>query len=497
MVIVAVVAVLVVGGGGGDDGATAAAGPIPTAANVPASAGASQPEPEATATPVASTPGPTASPFPSPTPVTGPTETPESDAATPTTIPQPTPTPTPRPSATPLALAAQPDPTPTALASATIDSAPLRMLLVREVGAPRQLAHVSRARTESRVEVPVIFGLPETQYSELQSRLWTPSSLVFSGDVFSGRWTGQPRALLVLQLEGVEDANYSYCIALRKNRNEFASSCGSRLSNIDFNDAGFTTTTRLSAPTRIAAGDVFELAIVLGSSSRLGGKPVPSLVYGGRTALIRSYLEITPDPTIAGKGTCPSTATASLTGGGLGSRGAFRLYMVSAADNTQTLAPINTGTGAGFALEFPVASTLDSGAVLGDLRANLWTPLSLIFCGRGFSGTLPSPSQVQLNLQLEGIQSARVPYCVELRRNGAMLANSCSTSMSGLSGDGRIRTGTINVAGPSSSTQITPDDVIEVSINFSTGANSRTPILHYGGAIGPTTSLVEITPDGS
>ena len=483
VVIVAVVVVLVVGGGGGDDGGSAAAGPIPTATNVPASAGASQSDPEPTATPVKPTPRPAESTLSSPTPEIGPTETPRADGTTPAVVPTSTPTPTPRPTVTPLAPA-----------SATPDSDPLRMLLVRAVGEPLQLAHVSRSRTASRVEVPVVFGLPDADYSELRSRLWTTSSLVFSGDGFSGSWSGQPRAQLVLQLEGLEDADYSYCIALRKNGNEFASACGSRLSNTEFSDAVITTKTRLSAPSRIENGDVFEIAIVLGSSFRPGAKPVPSLVYGGRTDLTRSYLDITPDPTIGGKGTCPSTSAASLTGGvGSTSQGIFRLYMVSTAGNTQALAPLNTGQGQGFRLEFPEASTGDSFGAFDDLRQKLWTPLSIIFCGRGFSGTLPAQSQVQLRLQLEGIQSSRVPYCVELRRDGAMLSNSCSTSMSGLSGDGQIRTGTINLDGPGLSTQITPADVLEVSINFSTGTNSRTPILRYGGATAQTTSLIEIT----
>ena len=492
--VVAIVAVLVVGRGGSDDGGTAAAEVIPTATDVPASPGASQSEPEATATPIMPSPGPTESTFPSPTPAIDSSETSRTDAPTPAVVPTSTPTPTPRPSATPLGLADQPEPTPSASASATPDSAPLRILLLRSVGNPRQLALVSRARTETRVEVPVVFGLPDADYSQLGSRLWTPSSLIFTGDGFSGSWNGQPRSELVLQLEGLEDANYSYCIAIRQNRNQFAQSCGSRLSNFEFNDAGLTTTTRHSAPTQIAAEDVFEIAIVLGNSSRSGSKPVPSLVYGGRTALTTSYLEITADPTIAGKGTCSSTTAASLAdSGALRSGGAFRLYMVSTSGNPQALAPINSGTGEGFALEFPVASTRGPGAVLGELRAKLWTPSSLIFCGSGFSDTLPGPSQVQLQLQLGRIESSRIPYCVELRRNGAMLANSCSTGISGLTGDGRVRTGTINLEGPSSSIQITPDDVFEVSIDFSTGTNSQTPILHYGVAVGRTTSLIEIT----
>ena len=79
-----------------------------------------------------------------------------------------------------------------------------------------------------------------------------------------------------------------------------------------------------------------------------------------------------------------------------------------------------------------------------------------------------------------------------------MFANSCSTGMSALSSGGEtFRTGIVNLEGPSSSTQITREDVIEVSIDFSTGTNSRTPILHYGGAIDQTTSLIEITSNDS
>ena len=238
------------------------------------------------------------------------------------------------------------------------------------------------------------------------------------------------------------------------------------------------------------------MSIVLGSSFQPGGKPIPSLVYGGPTAEIASYLEIKPDTTIAGTGTCPSTAAASSTGGARSING-FRLYMVSTQGNTQALTPINTGTGDGLTLPFPVASTLNDGGVLGDLRVELWTPLSLNFCGRGFSGTIPGASQVQLLLQLEGIQSSRIPYCVELRRNATMFANSCSTGMSGFSSEGGNRTATINLDGPNSSTQIRPEDVMEVSIDFSMGTNSRTPILHYGGASGPTVSLVEINASDS
>ena len=474
--VIAVVAVLVVGGGGGDDGETAVTGAIPTTSPL-APAVASQSETEATATPVKSTLLPAKSTIPSPTLEIGQNETPKSDAKTPNLVPTSTPTPAPS-------------------ASAILDSAPLRMLLVRSVGNPQQLAPVSRAHTETRVEIPVVSGLPDSEFSKLRPELWTPSSLIFTGDGFSGSWTGQPTAALVLQLEGVEDANYSYCIAIRKNRNVFGSSCGSRLGSFEFNDVGLTTKTRFSAPNRIQNGDVIQISIVLGSSLRSGGKLVPRLVYGGQTDTTSSYLELTPDPTIAGKGNCPSTASTSLAeSGDLRSRGAFGLYMVSTAGNSQALNSTNTGSGDGFSLEFPVNSSLSSHAVLGDLRANLWTPSSLIFCGRGFSATLPGPSQIQIHLQLEGIESFRIAYCVELRRNGAMVANSCSTEMSGLSGDVRIRTGTINLEGPSSSTQITRDDVIELSMTFTAGPNSRTPILHYGGDTGQTTSLIEITSD--
>ena len=482
VVIVAVVGVLLVGGGGSDDEGTAAAA-------------ASQSEPVATATPVKPTPQPAESTIPTPTAEIGPSETPRA-FTTPGPTPRPTPTPTPRPTATPLILTVQPDATSAPSASAILDSAPLRVLLVAAVGNSQQLALLSRARTATRVEVPVIYGLPETEYSQLRPRLWTESSLIFSGDVFSGSWSGQPRSKLVLQLEGVEDANYAYCISLRKNLNEFASSCGSRLSGYEFTDVGLTTIVRLSAPTRINEGDVFELAIVFGTSASPGGKSVPSLVYGGRTVLTSSYLEITPDTTIAGKGTCPSTPAASLSGGG--SRGSFRLYMVPTQGNTQALAPANTGTGEGLTLAFPVASTLNNGGVLADLRVELWTPLALNFCGRGFSGTIPGSSRVQLQLQLGGIQSRSIPYCVGVRRNAVMFANSCSTGMSALSSGGEtFRTGIVNLEGPSSSTQITREDVIEVSIDFSTGTNSRTPILHYGGAIDQTTSLIEITSNDS
>ena len=165
--------------------------------------------------------------------------------------------------------------------------------------------------------------------------------------------------------------------------------------------------------------------------------------------------------------------------------------------NKQALAPINTGTGDGLALDFPVASTLNNGGVLADLRVELWTPLSLNFCGKRFSGTIPGASQVQLHLQLEGVISSSIPNCVELRRNAIMFANSCSTGMSGFSSEGGIRAARFILDGPNSSTQIAPEDVMEVSINFSTGTNPRTPTLHYGGTAGPTTSLVEITSGGS
>ena len=201
----AVVAVLLVGGG---DGKTSPEVAIPTATNVPAASEASRSQ-TATATPVRPTQRPTETPFSTRPPQAGRLETPRPNATTAAIAPAPSPTPLLPPSPTPLRsptrtpLVVQPDATAAPSASGSQDSGPLRMLLVRGPSHPQELVPVSAGTGGSaRVDVPVIFGLPETEYAELRARLWTPSSLIFTGDRFSGTWPGQPRTELVLQLAG-------------------------------------------------------------------------------------------------------------------------------------------------------------------------------------------------------------------------------------------------------------------------------------------------------
>ena len=336
------------------------------------------------------------------------------------------------------------------------------------------------------------FGLPEANYyDQLQPKLWTPSSLIFTGSGLSGSWPGNPTTFISLQLEGLKDADYFYCVGVRKNGTSVGNVCGSGISNAGIKDGALQMTSSFGAPNDLNSRDVLEISMIFGSSLGPGGKPVPRLVYGGRSPLTTSILKIVPDLSIAGKGTCQFTnAGAAATAPSKD----LRMFLIPSGGTIHFLSTVNKGGGDGIRLDFPVASTLEQVPALGDLRPKLWTPSSVIFCGSGFSASLPGKSDVRVNLRLQGNPSTNVPYCVELRKNGQMLANSCSTRLGILSGEGPVRDATLNLSTHSTRTDIGPKDVIELSISISTGGGARTPTLYFGGSTALSTGFVEIIP---
>ena len=195
----------------------------------------------------------------------------------------PTPTPSPAPSA--------PGPTPAIPSTGT-----LRIFLVPSAGSEFGLSTQNTGRQDGRVaEVPVHLH-PAGQYTDLRPRLWTEASLAFSGTGFAGSWADRPRANVKLSLEGLKDANYSYCVALRKNRSQQSSVCGSRLPGFVFNEAGLTITARINGPEGLDSRDILELSVVLGTTDPSRVTPRPRLRYGGREPQTVSVIVINPDP---------------------------------------------------------------------------------------------------------------------------------------------------------------------------------------------------------
>jgi dipeptidyl aminopeptidase/acylaminoacyl peptidase len=173
----------------------------------------------------------------------------------------------------------------------------LKIFLVPSVSDPQSLS-ISNDGLGELVIVPVpLVRIPSDSAHDVLSRyLWGSSSLTFGGTGFSGVWSENDTARLVIQLNGpLTDPDYFQCVGLSINNLEKSASCGNGFHFSEFVAGGYTVALETSSIEAINPSDRLELSIVLGTTLPEGEKVVPNLVFGGDSPLKIGYLEIGTD----------------------------------------------------------------------------------------------------------------------------------------------------------------------------------------------------------
>ena len=177
-------------------------------------------------------------------------------------------------------------------------SGDLRIYLTPSEGGAQSLSLVNAGLTApSLAGVPLIYSAPHAEYLQLRKYLWGQSAITFSGTGFSGVWPNDGRVRLVLQLNGpIKIGDYSFCLAVRVNREEGNWSCGNGFSSFEFVQGGYTVVLNIQAPPRLEPSDRLEISLVFGASFGEGERTGPNVVYGGDVLLRTSFLEISSAP---------------------------------------------------------------------------------------------------------------------------------------------------------------------------------------------------------
>ena len=177
-------------------------------------------------------------------------------------------------------------------------SGDLRIYLTPSEGGAQSLSLINAGLTApSLAGVPLIYSAPHAEYLQLRKYLWGQSAITFSGTGFSGVWPNDGRVRLVLQLNGpIKIGDYSFCLAVRVNREEGNWSCGNGFSSFEFVQGGYTVVLNIQAPPRLEPSDRLEISLVFGASFGEGERTGPNVVYGGDVLLRTSFLEISSAP---------------------------------------------------------------------------------------------------------------------------------------------------------------------------------------------------------
>ena len=174
----------------------------------------------------------------------------------------------------------------------------LRIYLTPSEGGAQSLSLINAGLTApSLAGVPLIYSAPHAEYLQLRKYLWGQSAITFSGTGFSGVWPNDGRVRLVLQLNGpIKIGDYSFCLAVRVNREEGTWSCGNGFSSFEFVQGGYTVVLNIQAPPRLEPSDRLEISLVFGASFGEGERTRPNVVYGGDVLMRTSFLEISSAP---------------------------------------------------------------------------------------------------------------------------------------------------------------------------------------------------------
>ena len=190
------------------------------------------------------------------------------------------------------------DPVSIAVPVAVPSSGDLRIYLTPSEGGAQSLSLINAGLTApSLAGVPLIYSAPHAEYLQLRKYLWGQSAITFSGTGFSGVWPNDGRVRLVLQLNGpIKIGDYSFCLAVRVNREEGTWSCGNGFSSFEFVQGGYTVVLNIQAPPRLEPSDRLEISLVFGASFGEGERTRPNVVYGGDVLMRTSFLEISSAP---------------------------------------------------------------------------------------------------------------------------------------------------------------------------------------------------------
>jgi len=190
------------------------------------------------------------------------------------------------------------DPVSIAVPVAVPSSGDLRIYLTPSEGGAQSLSLINAGlAAPSLAGVPLIYSAPHAEYLQLRKYLWGQSAITFSGTGFSGVWPNDGRVRLVLQLNGpIKIGDYSFCLAVRVNREEGNWSCGNGFSSFEFVQGGYTVVLNIQAPPRLEPSDRLEISLVFGASFGEGERTGPNVVYGGDVLLRTSFLEISSAP---------------------------------------------------------------------------------------------------------------------------------------------------------------------------------------------------------
>jgi len=190
------------------------------------------------------------------------------------------------------------DPVSIAVPVAVPSSGDLQIYLTPSEGGAQSLSLINAGlAAPSLAGVPLIYSAPHAEYLQLRKYLWGQSAITFSGTGFSGVWPNDGRVRLVLQLNGpIKIGDYSFCLAVRVNREEGNWSCGNGFSSFEFVQGGYTVVLNIQAPPRLEPSDRLEISLVFGASFGEGERTGPNVVYGGDVLLRTSFLEISSAP---------------------------------------------------------------------------------------------------------------------------------------------------------------------------------------------------------
>jgi hypothetical protein len=169
--------------------------------------------------------------------------------------------------------------------------------MVPSVSDPQSLSISEQGLGEMVVlPVPLVHIPADSAHDALLEYLWGSSSLTFGGTGFSGVWSEDDKARLIIQLNGpLTDADYFQCMGLSINKIEKTSTCGNGFHFSEYVAGGYTVVFEIESIESIQPSDRLELSIVLGTTLLEGEKVVPNLVFGGDSPLKIGYLEIGAD----------------------------------------------------------------------------------------------------------------------------------------------------------------------------------------------------------
>ena len=170
----------------------------------------------------------------------------------------------------------------------------LKLYMVPSVSNPQSLSISEEGLAELVVlPLPLVPVRADSAHDVLLPYLWGGYSLIFGGTGFSGVWSENDRARLVIQLNGpLSDADYFQCMGLSINNVEKTATCGNGFHFSEFVAGGYTVELETPSIESIQPSDRLELSIVLGTTLPEGEKVVPNLVFGGDSPLTIGYLEV-------------------------------------------------------------------------------------------------------------------------------------------------------------------------------------------------------------